>query len=178
MTPPTRHAPSLCLEEWFAKGVGEIPHGAAEKIYADILAGRQPTGPETKLVSSLDVPGESGDKEAVSEDGASDLEQGEREPGETLEEHLARALEDMSPATSEEGGSGEEAVAANLPTAIAVARPAPSEHGTDARSDLGLVQRVLRSTKFGVFSIVPKQANSKLRYGGFQARCVFHKPAS
>ena len=156
-------------EELFAKGVPAIPHGASEKTYQDIEAGRcQSNGSAVSEERGLDVPDVSAEQEAAD---AFEVGSDEQDPDESMEDFLARALENLSPIDSEEDDNPAPASFVPQHDVDAVSRPPSSKPLLD------LVQQVLHSTKYGVFSIVPKQANSRLRYGGFQARCVFHRPA-
>ena len=51
----------------------------------------------------------------------------------------------------------------------------PADDVPPAAAPLSLLDRVLESTAYGIFTIVPKQPTDKLRFGGFQARCVLHR---
>lgn len=181
-----------------------IPHGATDETYKRIIQGRtgvevrgqahaalaydvhDDAGPLSESIPDGEA-GEAKDEDAGHEDAdrigrlfdAQELpEQGGDEEEE--EEHSTSELpgEDAPPDDPSDGGPGNSGPPVPGQGPLPPPLPPPAPPSPALAGSEGEEMAALSRTRWGVFSVTPKQARQPgLPYGGWQARCVFHRSA-
>ena len=178
-------------QDIFGRGVDTVPHGLTDVEYKGMLAGRPLVDKHLALTADVDLDSENEADIVAPADPGGEIHDFDLEVAleELLdEEEDFRRLEGVSdggpeeplpPEPPEPGGAevlppgivGPAAGPAAPPPPLPPP-PIPLGDFLDGDAD---PEHALRTRRWGVFSVVPKQAHSAAQHGGYQARCVFHR---
>ena len=169
-----------------------VPHGASEQRYKNILNGSFEARP-----AGLDMLGYDLDNDADqavpaagmadgSEDDALDTEMAQPEAWEEGDADLLLGLAEKARDPSDDSDGLAEAEVVETPALeppVEAAEVHGQGPGAAALANLPNheLEQVandfeLRRGRWGIFSIIPKPRSSRMPHGGYQARCVFHRP--
>jgi hypothetical protein len=160
-------------EDLFRDGLDLVPHGAPEERYRLILQGRFRAALRGVEALQYDLDEEAeprlggiGPMVADPAAAADDAEQ-EIDWIAALEEELS--MQDLLE---------EIAAADDFPEdpALPPPPPPPPPPAPGAIVAAEPLEAALQAGRWGVFTITPKQVGHGLPYGGWQARCIFHRP--
>ena len=160
-----------------------VPHGASEQRYKNILNGSFEARPAGLGMLGYDLDNDADQTVPAagmadgSEDDALDTEMAQPEAWEEGDTDLLLDLAEQAQDPADDSDGPAEAEVVETP-ALEPAIEAAEVHGQGpgAAALANLPNHELRRGRWGVFSIIPKPRSSKMPHGGYQARCVFHRP--
>ena len=168
-----------------AEGLSMVPHGREAALYDRILTGNFDLSKRKRAVAlhMLEDVIEGGPQDVPAlQDEHAFPEAGNPEDGESedLEPSDQEGNDEAASEGDEDDGGGDLATDGGAdPLGDGASDADAAEPAADAQPDHpAAVEQVLRSGRFGIFRMTPKQPSDRIPFGGYEASCPFHRKNS